>query len=949
MLLHYRLLEKLGEGGMGVVWKALDTKLDREVALKILPEEMASDPERFGRFEREAKAVAALNHPNIVTVHSVEETEGSHFITMELVRGKSLTELIPKYGLHLGKFFELSVALADAIGAAHQRGITHRDLKPDNVMVDEDGRLKVLDFGLAKLREEARTTEASTQLPTATVTQEGKILGTVSYMSPEQAEGKATDNRSDIFSLGVMLYQMATGQRPFKGDTHISIISSIMKDTPASVTDIKASLPNHLGRIIRRCLAKDPKSRYQSTLDLRNELEELGREVATGETTPVKQTAAPMPAIKSMVWLAGAALVVLLLAVIAVQQWRGRRPAERQAETGDAISVAVLPFANMSPDEQNEYFSDGMTEELINALVKVEGLRVPARTSVFALKGAGLDIHEIGERLGVDHVLEGSVRKAGDQIRITAQLVKVDDGFHLWSESYDRRMDDVFAIQEEIAQAIVGNLRIRLEGSKGGTLVAGPTENLEAYNLYLQGRHQWNRRTADGLEKAIDLFQRAVEADSGFALAWSGLADSYLISPDYRGSPKEEVYPKAKEAAMKALAADDSLAEAHTSLAQVLYYHDHDWDAAEREFQRALELNPRYATTHHWYGLFLMKARNRPDDCIAHFRQAELLDPLSRIIKSGLGTQLYEIGRFDEGIEKNREVIQLDPDFAGAHGNLAKGLLGKQMFEEAIRTLEGFRADGAIERDRMTMLAEANHLLGRHRRELEVALEARGKYPEGAQEIAMEAHAHAALGELDEVRRLFDEVLQIPDLPSGEALISIASELLAHGHEGAARELFERTIEWYHGIPEVDLTDLSLPYALHALDRTDEAALHLERLVQLPPEERVRLDIGVLDFLGASGWLATLRGDREEALRIVDRLAELNRPTPRGDNTAWQAGILTVMGDRDRAVERWREAMAQGWRFGRFQHAEMTRRSLWDYPPYRRMLEEKGLPLPVVK
>jgi TolB-like protein/Tfp pilus assembly protein PilF len=837
---------------------------------------------------------------------------------MELVRGKPLTELIPRYGLGLGKFFTLSTALADAISAAHKRGITHRDLKPDNVMVDEEGRLKVLDFGLAKLREETLDVEGGTQLPTATVTQEGKILGTVSYMSPEQAEGKTIDHRSDIFSLGVMLYQMATGQRPFKGDTSISIISSIMKDTPASITDIKASLPNHLGRIVKRCLAKEPKSRYQSTHDLRNELEELGREVATGETTPERAAAAPMTLNKRMVWLAGAVIVVLLLAVIAVQQRRGRGPAERAVETGGAISVAVLPFANMSADEQNEYFSDGMTEELINALV-------------------------------IDHVLEGSVRKAGDQIRITAQLVKVDDGFHLWSESYDRRMDDVFAIQEEIAQAIVGNLRVRLEGGKGRELVAGPTENLKAYNLYLQGRHQWNFRTPDGIEKAIDLFRRAVEADPDFALAWSGLADSYLVSPDYRGSPKDEMYPKAKEAAMRAVAADASLAETHNSLAQALYYHDHDWDAAEREFQHAIELNPKYATAHHWYGLFLMFARNRPDDCITHFRQAELLDPLSRIIKAGLSMQLYEVGRYDEGIEKNREVLQLDPDFVVAKGNLAYGFFRKRMFEEVIRILEDYRAKGATERDRMMLLAEANHMLGRHRRELEVALEARQQRPEDVTLIALEAYARASLGELDEVRGLSDELLRSPGLPNGWLLTNIADELLVHGHSEAARELFERTVERHHAEAEADPLDQSLGYALRAIDRNNEAIDHLEKLAQLPPEERAGNWATVPEQTFLTGILAAGRGDREEAMRSVDLLSEMNRPTPRGINTFWQALILIRLGERDRAVERLKAAIEHGFYFDRFRHAEMNFRPLWDYPPYRRMLEEKGLPLPVVE
>jgi TolB-like protein/Tfp pilus assembly protein PilF len=609
----------------------------------------------------------------------------------------------------------------------------------------------------------------------------------------------------------------------------------------------------------------------------------------------------------------------------------------------------------MSADEQNEYFSDGMTEELINALVKIEGLKVPARTSVFALKGAGLGIHEIGEKLGVDHVLEGSVRKADDRLRITAQLVKVEDGFHLWSETYDRRMDDVFAIQEEIARAIVDNLRVRLERGKGTALVSEPTENLEAYNLYLQGRHQWNKRTAEGVEKAIDLFQRAVDADPEFALAWSGLADSYILSPDYRGTPPDEVFPKAKEAAMKAVAADDSLAEAHTSLAGALWEHNHDWDAAEREFRRAIELNPRYATAHHWFGRFLFNVRNRPDEGIAHSRQAEQLsrqaeqlDPLSGVLKTNLALFLYQVGRLDEGIEKVREALEQNPDFTLARLSVAFGLGCKGAFEDAIRALEGYQADGAYERQRRAMLAQAHHLLGQHRRELEVALEARQERPDGATEIAMEAYARAALGEPDEVRELFDEALQSSDLRNGRPLANIASELLVHGHVQAARELFERTIEWHLGKSEEDVSDRSIIYALLAVDRTDEAIVHLDRLVRLSPEERAEAGIDVHEHPGLSGLLAALRGDRPQALRFVDRLVELNQPTPRGVNIYWQARILTLIGEQDRAVDRLTDAMALC-RVFPYSHAGMTFRSLWDYPPYRRMLEDEGLPLPVVQ
>jgi TolB-like protein len=597
-LSHYRLIEKIGEGGMGVVWKALDTKLEREVAVKILPEELASDPERLGRFEREAKAVAALNHPNIVTVHSVEEAEGMRFITMELVRGKPLTELIPRNGLPLGKFFDQAVALTEAISAAHQQGITHRDLKPDNVMIGDDGHLKVLDFGLAKLREEARAVDG-TQMPTATVTQEGKILGTVSYMSPEQAEGKAIDHRSDIFSLGVMLYQMATGQRPFKGDTSISIISSIMKDTPASITDIKASLPNHLGRIVKRCLAKEPKRRFQTALDLRNELEELGQEVATGKTTAVKATTARSTGGKrTAVWIVGAAIIAILLAVIALQQWRGGRPAEQRAaarpvEAGDAISVAVLPFANMSPDEQNEYFSDGITSEIINYLAKVADLKVIARTSVMQYKDTMKPIRQIGEELGVSSIVEGEVQRVADRVRIKVQLIDAKTEAHLWAEAYDRELTDVFAVQSDVAHKIVTALNATLTPSEAERLGRQPTENLEAYDFYLRGVELGSQSELESdWRMAEQMFVRAVELDPTFAEAHAELSKIHSVLYFYRFDQSEERLAMAREAVDKAQKLGVALAEVHSALGYYYYWGLEDYDNALTHFDAARELEP---------------------------------------------------------------------------------------------------------------------------------------------------------------------------------------------------------------------------------------------------------------------------------------------------------------------------------------------------------------------
>jgi TolB-like protein len=540
MLSHYRLVEKIGEGGMGVVWKAVDTKLDREVAIKTLAEELAADPERLGRFEREAKAVAALDHPNIVTVYSVEEAEGVHLITMGLVRGKSLTELIPRNGLPLGKFFDQALALADAISAAHQQGITHRDLKPDNVMIGDDGRLKVLDFGIAKLREEARAADG-TQLPTATVTQEGKILGTVSYMSPEQAEGKQVDHRSDIFSLGVMLYQMATGQRPFKGDTSVSIISSIIKDTPASVTDIKSSLPRDLGRIVRRCLAKEPMDRFQSAIGLRSELVALKQELDSGEREPRVAAVSTASSFRRR-WV----LSATVLAVVVLLVWLGqlliqqscRDPDDRYfAQAVGAVErkrIVVLPFENLGPPE-DEYFAAGMTEEITSRLAVVSGLGVISRTSAFQYDRTGKNIKQVGEDLGVDYVLEGTVRWArqadASRVRITPQLIRVADDTHLWAEAYERVIEDIFQVQSEIAGEVIEQLGVALLEPERRAIESKPTDNPEAYNAYLRGLHLMSQldNPDRNLRLGIEMFRRAVELDPNFTLAYAELSEAHSV------------------------------------------------------------------------------------------------------------------------------------------------------------------------------------------------------------------------------------------------------------------------------------------------------------------------------------------------------------------------------------------------------------------------------------
>ncbi|MDX1643682.1 MAG: protein kinase [Thermoanaerobaculia bacterium] len=548
-LSHYKIVEKLGEGGMGAVYLAEDGRLGRQVALKILPAEMADDPERLERFEREAKVVAALNHPNIVTIHSVEEADGVRFLTMERVEGVSLEEKVVPGGLGLDDFLGIAKPLVEAVCAAHERGITHRDLKPANVMVGDDGRVKVLDFGLAKLQEDRRAAEV-TELSTQGLTRDGVVLGTVPYMSPEQVQGRAADHRSDIFSIGIIFYQLLTGQRPFRGETSADVISSILRDQPGSVTSLNAHLPNHIGRIVRRCLEKDPNGRYQTARDLLNELEELRREAAASE-----------------------------------------QPA--------GSSIAVLPFTNMSSDPEQEYFCEGIAEELINGLGRIKNLRVASRTAAFQFKGRGFDIREVGEKLNVGTLLEGSVRKAGNRLRITAQLVNVADGYRLWSERYDRTMEDIFAIQDEIAESIVKALEMTLSPKERRAIQNVATRDVGAYDYYLRGRKFFYGFDRKNFDFARRMYTKAIELDPNYALAYAGIADCCSFLCMY-ALGKAEDREKADEASRKALELDPDLAEAHASRGLALSLNK-KYDEAEVEFEKAIELNSKLYEAYYFY------------------------------------------------------------------------------------------------------------------------------------------------------------------------------------------------------------------------------------------------------------------------------------------------------------------------------------------------------------
>ena len=630
---HYKILEKLGEGGMGVVYKAEDTKLDRYVALKFLSPRALGTEEEMARFAREAKAAAALSHPNICTIHEIDDADGQTFIAMECVKGGNLKARIGAGPVEVADALDIAIQIAEGLAAAHKAKIVHRDIKPANIVVTPEGRAKIMDFGLAQMAGAAHLTRT------------GATVGTVAYMSPEQARGDDIDHRTDIWSLGVVLYEMVTGERPFRGARDQAIIYSILNNEPLPPAASRAGTPAALDAVVAKALAKNPTARYQSADELAADLTNLMSESESSART------------------------------------------RRTDSSTTATSIAVLPFADMSPDGDQEYFCDGMAEELINALANVEGLQVSSRTSAFQFKGQGCDIHEIGRKLNVQTVLDGSVRKAGTRLRITAQLVKVADGYHLWSERFDRGMEDVFAVQDEISLAIVDKLKVRLLGEEKARLVKRHTENLEAYNLYLRGRWLWNTRTEDGIRRAIEHFERAIEVAPDYALAYAGVADAYNDLMNYSLSPPEDAYPKAEEAALRALELADTLAEAHTALGFIKSEHRWDWEGAENEFKRAIELNPNCAAAHHGYGA-LMSYEGRFDEAVEAMNRAIELDPLSLAINRSMVFVLETAGQLDEALEAAKRAADLDPDQVFVHVLTGIIYVDKSMFDEAFAEFE---------------------------------------------------------------------------------------------------------------------------------------------------------------------------------------------------------------------------------------------------------------------
>jgi eukaryotic-like serine/threonine-protein kinase len=657
---RYTLDRELGRGGMAVVWLAHDLKHDRPVALKVMRPELAAT---LGpaRFLREIRLCARLQHPHILAVLDSGAVEQSLlWFAMPFVEGESLrSRLVRERQLPLSDSLRIAREVADGLHYAHQHGVIHRDIKPENILLAGTHAL-IADFGLAGAL-------AADDGRDDRLTETGMALGTPHYMSPEQGAGeRALDPRSDIYSLGCVLYEMLAGEPPFTGPNQQAILAKRLTGPAPHVSTVR-EIPPAVDRAVTRALARTPSDRFASAADFAAALEP----VSHSETVPRR----PLRAIALAAGLAAALLAGWFLI-------------ERDGTGGSAApaSAAVLPFVDLSPAKDQEYFSDGLTEELITSLSQVEGLRVAARTSSFQFKGRNADVRDVGRSLDVGAVVEGSVRKSGNRMRIAAQLVNVTDGYQLWSQAYDRELTDVFAVQEEIARAIVQALRVKLGVAEGAALSAAPTTDLEAYDLYLKGRFAWNQRTAEAITEAVKYLEQAVARDSGFARAWAALADAYILLVPYAGASRESTWPKARAAAEKALVLDSTLAEAHTALAYGRMIYGWDWPAAEASFRRAIAANPDYATGHHWYADFLA-GRGRLEESVREMERAHALDPLSRIIGTELGWIYYLQHRNDEAEAQIRRTLALDPNYP--HGSLILGLvfIAKGRYAEAIHAL----------------------------------------------------------------------------------------------------------------------------------------------------------------------------------------------------------------------------------------------------------------------
>ena len=795
---RYEIRSKIGEGGMGKVYLAEDTRLKRKVALKLLPVELTTNQNRLRRFEQEARAVSALNHPNIITIHEIGEMDGLRFIVSEFIEGRTLRERMAGERLKLPVVLDVAAQVAGALAAAHAARIVHRDIKPENIMLRGDGLVKVLDFGLAKLMEASRPPVGS-QLPTAArlKTEPGLVMGTPIYMSPEQARGLEIDARTDVWSLGVILYEMLAGHPPFSGETTSHILVSILEREPPLLAKLAPDVPAELQRIARKALAKDRDERYQTARDLLIDLKSLRRDLdiqseverslspgtfrvppsggslteAEGSppeggsqnlarsTVSVARLTAQLTKPRGLAILGLLVLAVALLSII----YFGRYFGSGSLKSGEAIkSIAVLPLANASNDPNTEYLSDGITESIINTLSQLPDLKVMARTTVFRYKGQLSDPQKVGRELGVRAVLTGRITQRGDTLIVQAELMDVSDGSQLWGEQYNRKLADVLSVQEDISREISAKLRLRLTSEEERRLAKRYTENSDAYQLYLKGLFHQNTRTEQGLKTSIDYFEQAIAKEPRYALAYTGLADSYSYLGNLNLLRPDEASTKAKTAAMQALNIDDGLAEAHTSLAYVKMNYDWDWAGADREYQRAIELNPGYPRAHSLYA-WCLSARGRFNEGLAEIKRALELDPFSPAENNNVGWHLHMARRDDEAIPQFRKTMAIDPTFVRVHYYLGLAYEQKKMYGEAISQFEKWVTLAEGNPSSQAALAQAYAVAGRRleARKLTNELEdlKKDKYV-SSYELAV---IYVGLGETDQALRSLQQAYEERD------------------------------------------------------------------------------------------------------------------------------------------------------------------------------------------
>ncbi|HKQ99441.1 MAG TPA: protein kinase, partial [Pyrinomonadaceae bacterium] len=782
---RYEIRSQLGVGGMGEVYLAEDTRLKRTVALKFVPADVASDQKRMQRFTQEAHAVSALNHPNIITIHEIEQEGQTPYIATEYIEGVTLRDRMTHRSLKMEEALDVAIQTASALSAAHAKDIVHRDIKPENIMIREDGYVKILDFGLAKLMEKQATSpEAVTQVHT----EAGSVIGTARYMSPEQARGLDIDARTDIFSLGLVLYEMIAGKSPFDGVTNHEVVAAILKDEPPPLSDSVANVPERLQAVVSRALRKNREERYQTARELLADLralkldlefeqklarskesnpDELNRGVTTTDQFARVTANEPMARqtlsallkasdLKRRRHLTIISLAALALLVLGFSYWYFTRPVS-------AIdSVAVLPFVNVGGAAETEYLSDGLTESLINSLSQLPNLKVIARSSVFRYKGKEIDPQAIGRELGVRAVLTGRVVQVGENLVIQTELVDVETQTRLWGENYNRKVSDIIALQDEISREISDKLRLKLSGEERRQLAKRYTENSEAYQLYWKGRYYWNKRRPEDIREAIRYFQQAIEIDRNYALSYTGLADCYVLGNLLQMSPKEAM-PIAIEKTNEALSIDPELAEAHTSLAKIKLSYEWDWAGAEKEFKRAIELKPGYATAHQWFGVYLSEL-GRHDESLQHRKRAFELDPLSLSISTGVGRAYFWARRYDESITHLQKTLETDPKYADTHWSFGLAYEGKKMYGEAIAAYQ--RA---------------------------ISLSKSAEFPQGKPEmIAALGHAYAASGRRDEALRIIEQLKEIISQQQYVSPYSVALIYVALGEKEQAFEWLDR-------------------------------------------------------------------------------------------------------------------------------------------------------------